>query len=121
MSRLLATTLTTVYTMMDILTTASTLARKQSQPMIFSSKTLPVGSHFSGSNKLGVELVDETFRLVCLAYDLLLVVLADGATELVIVHGRSVLSLTPQLGHTRRVFDFENSYQHMHNSVVFCW
>lgn len=42
-------------------------------------------------------------------YDTLFVVLADGSTQLVIIHGRTVFSFPPQSGNSWRVFDFENA------------
>lgn len=45
------------------------------------------------------KLVHEPLRDVGLADDTLLVVLADGAAQLVVVHGRPVLPQTPQTCH----------------------
>ena len=55
------------------------------------------------------ELVDEPLRPLCLLHHALLVVLADGARELVVVHGRPVLAPAPELGHPDRVLDLEDA------------
>lgn len=55
------------------------------------------------------KLIDKSLRPFRLLHDALLVVLPDGAAELVVVHGRTVLAFTPQSSHTNRVFDFEDS------------
>lgn len=56
------------------------------------------------------ELVDQTLGDVGLADDALLVILADGAAQLVVVHGGAVLADAPQSGHLRGVLDFEDAW-----------
>jgi len=55
------------------------------------------------------ELVDEPLRTFRLLHDALAVVLADGAAEFVVVHGRPVLAFAPEPGHADAVFDLEDS------------
>ena len=55
------------------------------------------------------ELVDEPLGALRLLHDALLVVLPEGAAELVVVHGRAVLALAPQRGHAVRVDDLEDA------------
>lgn len=55
------------------------------------------------------ELVDQALGDVGLADDALLVILADGAAQLVVVHGGAVLADAPQPGHLRGVLDFEDA------------
>jgi hypothetical protein len=55
------------------------------------------------------KLIDEPLRALSLLHDALLVVLANGAGQFVVVHGRSVLAATPQQRHTDRVFNFEDA------------
>lgn len=55
------------------------------------------------------ELVDQSLGDVGLADDTLLVVLPDGSAQLVVVHGRPVLSDAPQPCHMSRVFDLEDT------------
>ena len=55
------------------------------------------------------ELVDQPLRPLSLLHDALLVVLTYRATELVVVHGRPVLALAPELGHPDRVLDLEDA------------
>ena len=57
------------------------------------------------------ELVDESFRVDGLLDDAFLVVLANRARQLVIVHLRSVLAFAPQLGDSHRVLDLEDTCQ----------
>lgn len=57
------------------------------------------------------ELVDEALGDVGLPDDPFLVVLPDGAAQLVVVHGRAVLADAPQPGHLRRVLDLEDAWQ----------
>lgn len=68
------------------------------------------------------ELVDESFRVRRLLDDSFLVVLTYWSRQLVIIHCRSILSLTPQLCDSNWIFDFENTYtkQHKVNAVDFC-
>lgn len=56
------------------------------------------------------KLVDQSLRHVGLADDAFLVVLTYGTAQLVVVHCRSILSLSPQSRHVSRVFDFENTW-----------
>lgn len=56
------------------------------------------------------KLVHQSLRHVRLADDALLVVLAYGAAQLVIVHSRSILSESPQSRNVSRVFDFKNTW-----------
>ena len=56
------------------------------------------------------ELVDQALGDVGLADDALLVILADGAAQLVVVHGGAVLPDAPQPGHLRGVLDFEDAW-----------
>lgn len=55
------------------------------------------------------KLVHQSLRHVGLTDDALLIVLTNGATQLVVVHGGSVLSEAPQSRHVSRVFDFKNA------------
>lgn len=55
------------------------------------------------------ELVHQSLGHVGLADDALFVVLPDGAAQLVVVHGGSVLSEAPQPRHVGRVLDFKNT------------
>lgn len=55
------------------------------------------------------ELIDQALRTLRLLHDALLVVLAYGARELVVVHGRPILAPAPQLGHAHRVLDLEDA------------
>lgn len=55
------------------------------------------------------KLVDEPLRALSLLHDALLVVLANGSGQFVVVHGRSVLATTPQQRHADGVFDFEDA------------
>lgn len=65
----------------------------------------------TSSSSHGVDkLVDESARHVGLPDDAFLVVLADGATQFVIVHGGPVLPDAPQSGHVSRIFNFENAF-----------
>ena len=57
---------------------------------------------------LGAELVDEPFGVVGLLDNALLAVLPDGPTQLVVVHGRPVLSRPPQPGDAGRILNFED-------------
>lgn len=54
------------------------------------------------------ELIDQSLAPLCLLHDALLVILAQRPGELVIVHGRPVLSLPPECGHLDRVDDLED-------------
>lgn len=56
------------------------------------------------------ELVDQALGDVGLADDALLVILPDGAAQLVVVHGGAVLADAPEPGHLGRVLDFENAW-----------
>lgn len=56
------------------------------------------------------KLIDEALRDVRLPNDALLVILADGAAQLVVVHGRAVLADAPQPGHLGRVLNFEDAW-----------
>ena len=64
------------------------------------------------------ELVDKSFRVNSLLNDAFLVILANGARQLVIVHLRSVLTLSPQLGDAHRVFDLEDSCSQSINQSI---
>ena len=55
------------------------------------------------------ELVDQPLRPLRLLHHALLVVLADAATQLVVVHRRPVLALSPELRHPHRVLDLEDA------------
>lgn len=55
------------------------------------------------------ELVDQSLRAFRLLHDALLVVLANGSRQLVVVHGRSILATTPQTGDAHRVLDLEHA------------
>lgn len=55
------------------------------------------------------ELVHQSLGHVGLADDALLVVLADGAAQLVVVHGGTVLPEAPKSRDVSRVFDFKNT------------
>ena len=56
------------------------------------------------------ELIDESLRSLSFLHDALLVVLPERPGELVVVHGRPVLALTPQSGHAGRVHDLEDAF-----------
>lgn len=56
------------------------------------------------------KLVDEALGDVRLPDDALLVILADGAAQLVVVHGRPVLADAPQPGHLGGVLNFEDAW-----------
>lgn len=56
------------------------------------------------------ELVDEALGDVRLPDDALLVILADGAAQLVVVHGGAVLSDAPEPGHLGGVLNFEDAW-----------
>lgn len=49
--------------------------------------------------------------MVRLSDDAFLVILANGSTEFVVVHGWTVLPLAPQFGDMNRVLDLEDSYK----------
>ena len=55
------------------------------------------------------ELVHEALGALRLLHDALLVVLADGAAQLVVVHGGPILALAPQACHLNRVLDLEDA------------
>jgi len=55
------------------------------------------------------ELVDQSLTPLRLLHDSLLVVLSQGPGELVVVHGRTVLSLSPQSGDLDRINNLEDS------------
>ena len=55
------------------------------------------------------ELVHQPLGHHGLPDDSLLVVLADGAAQLVVVHGRPVLPQAPEAGHVRRILDLKDS------------
>lgn len=55
------------------------------------------------------KLVNQSLTALRLLHDALLVVLANGTTQLVVVHGRSVLPCAPQLGHPHAVLDLEDA------------
>lgn len=56
------------------------------------------------------KLVDKALGDVGLPDDALLVILADGAAQLVVVHGRAVLSDAPKPGHLSRVLNLEDAW-----------
>lgn len=56
------------------------------------------------------ELVHEPLGALSLLHDALLVVLADGAGKLVVVHGGAVLAFTPQPSYTHAVLNLEYSF-----------
>lgn len=56
------------------------------------------------------KLVDKALGDVRLPDDALLVILADGAAQLVVVHGRPVLADAPQPGHLGGVLNFEDAW-----------
>lgn len=55
------------------------------------------------------ELVDESLGSFRFLHDALAVVLANGATEFVVVHRRPVLAFAPQFGHTHAVLDLKDA------------
>ena len=55
------------------------------------------------------ELVDKSLRSFRLLHDAFTVILTDGATELVVIHGRPVFALAPQFGDPNAVLDLENA------------
>lgn len=55
------------------------------------------------------ELVDQPLGSLGLLHDPLLVVLTDGARELIVVHGGSVLAFAPQTSNTHAVLDLEDA------------
>lgn len=60
------------------------------------------------------ELVDEPLGALCLLHDALLVVLPEGAAELVVVHGGAVLALAPEGGDAVGVDDLEDALLAVH-------
>lgn len=56
------------------------------------------------------ELVDQALGDVGLPDDAFLVILPDGAAQLVVVHGWAVLPNTPQTCHLCRVLDLEDAF-----------
>ena len=54
-------------------------------------------------------MVDEPLRSLRLLHDALAVILADGAAQLVVVHGRPVLAFAPETGHAHAVLDLEDA------------
>lgn len=69
-----------------------------------------VGFCFSSSKTIGMaELVDQALRSFRLLHDAFLVVLANGATQLIVVHGGAVLPLAPLLRHPHGVLDLEDT------------
>jgi len=61
------------------------------------------------SQVLWAKLVHQTFGMLSLLNNPLLVVLTDGATQFVVVHCWSVLPFPPQTCHTARVFDLKDT------------
>lgn len=57
------------------------------------------------------KLVDQALGDVRLPDDAFPIILADGAAQLVVVHGRTVLADAPQPGHLRRVLNFEDAWE----------
>jgi len=55
------------------------------------------------------KLVDEPLGSFSLLHDTLLVVLPEGPGQLVEVHGRTVFSLAPQVGHLCRIDDLKDA------------
>mgnify|MGYP007002759056 CR=1 FL=1 len=55
------------------------------------------------------ELVDQSLAALRLLHDALLVVLADGPAQLVVVHRRPILPGAPQLRHADAVLDLEDA------------
>ena len=55
------------------------------------------------------KLVNKPLGNLRLLHDTLLVVLPDGTAKLVVVHGWSVFTQTPQPGNFNRVFDLEDT------------
>lgn len=56
------------------------------------------------------ELVYQSLGPFCLLHDALLVVLANGSTEFIIIHGRAILPFTPKASDSHGVFDLEYSF-----------
>ena len=68
---------------------------------------------------LGLELINKPLGVLRLLDDAFLVVLSDGAAQLVVVHGRTVLALAPQFGHATRVLNLEDPCNaHNRNSKI---
>lgn len=57
------------------------------------------------------KLVDQALGDVGLPDDPLLVILADGSAQFVVVHGGAVLTDAPQPGHLGRVLNFEDTWE----------
>ena len=55
------------------------------------------------------ELVDQALRAFGLLHDSFLVILSNGAAELVVIHGRPVLALAPKPCDPDGILDFEHS------------
>lgn len=55
------------------------------------------------------ELIDQPLATLRLLHDPLLVVLSYATAQLVVVHGRPILSFTPEPGHADRVLDLEHT------------
>lgn len=68
-----------------------------------------------GQSAVGLEgvrmakLVNQPLRTFRLFHNPLTIVLADGSTQLVVIHGRTVLAFAPQSGNSDTVFDFKDS------------
>ena len=58
---------------------------------------------------LGAELVNETLGIVGFLDDPFLVILPYGTAQLVVIHGRAILPLTPKSCYVSRVFDLEDA------------
>ena len=80
-----------------------------SQPISGRHVTTGTRSSILSSQVGRTELVDQPLRVRGLLDDSLLVVLPDGPTQFVVVHGRTVLAASPQLRNTSRVFNLEDS------------
>lgn len=55
------------------------------------------------------ELIDQPLATLRLLHDPFLVILPDATAQLVVVHGRPILSFAPQPGHADRVLDLEHT------------
>ena len=55
------------------------------------------------------KLIYQSLRTFRLLHDSLLIVLTNGSGQFVIIHGWSILTSTPQFGHSNGVFNFEDT------------
>ena len=64
------------------------------------------------------ELINQTLRSFGLLHDSLSVILTNGPRQFIVIHGRSILPLSPNMSHPDAVFDLENAFTPVHPSNV---